>query len=63
MEPREDHLDPAVEAGRARFRKLPERVAAEDMFISVPASTPDPGWDEFSHDEWLARNTWCGSLI
>ncbi|SEM20424.1 hypothetical protein [Streptacidiphilus jiangxiensis] len=63
MEPREDHVDPAVEAGRARFRTLPQRIRLEDTFVSVPASTPSPGRDSFDHDEWLARNAWCGSLL
>jgi hypothetical protein len=56
-------VDAAVATGRARFRRLPERVRPEDTYISVPATAPAPGRDTYDHDEWLTRNAWCGGLI
>jgi hypothetical protein len=55
--------DVTVAEGRARFRKLPERIRPEDTFISVPVKTPTAGRDSYSHDEWLTHNAWCGSLL
>ncbi|MER6299541.1 hypothetical protein ABT247_08205 [Kitasatospora sp. NPDC001539] len=63
MKPRKDTSAPAPEPGRDRFRELPERIRPESTFVSVPTSTVDPGQGGFSHDDWLTRNTWCGSLI
>ncbi|WP_033216236.1 hypothetical protein [Kitasatospora phosalacinea] len=52
-----------TEAGPDRYRRLPERILSEDTFIAVPVRPADPGRDAFSHDEWLARNVWCGTLL
>ncbi|GAA1263747.1 hypothetical protein GCM10009665_61580 [Kitasatospora nipponensis] len=52
-----------VEAGRSRFGELPERIRPEDTFVSVPTATVSPERDTFSHEEWLARNVWCGTLL
>ncbi|MFD9125475.1 hypothetical protein, partial [Kitasatospora sp. NPDC059571] len=45
---------------RARFRTLPDRIRLEDTFVPVPTEARTPGRDTYSHDEWLARNLWCG---
>jgi hypothetical protein len=56
-------LSHAIEAGRARFRTLPERIRSEDTFVSVPVTVPLPARDAFDNDVWLVRNVWCGSLL
>jgi hypothetical protein len=53
---------PAIAAGRARFRRLPERIRPEDTFVVVPVA-PAPARDAYDHDAWLVRNVWCGSLF
>ncbi|GJF35119.1 hypothetical protein KNE206_78190 [Kitasatospora sp. NE20-6] len=63
MKPREDAPAPTAGAVRGRFSKLPERIRPESTFVSVPTAAAAPERDGFSHDEWLARNVWCGSLI
>ncbi|MEY9968897.1 hypothetical protein ABIA33_006984 [Streptacidiphilus sp. MAP12-16] len=56
-------VDLAVAAGRARFRKLPERIRPEDTFISTPIAVPRPARDAYDSDVWLVRNVWCGSVL
>ncbi|RKE23602.1 hypothetical protein [Streptomyces sp. TLI_171] len=52
-----------TEARPGRYRRLPERTRPEDTFIAVPVRPADPERGAFSHDEWLARNVWCGTLL
>ncbi|MEU1506257.1 hypothetical protein [Kitasatospora sp. NPDC005748] len=63
MKSREHGTDDAAEAGRARFRTLPERIRPEQTSTSLPASPAGPARGSFSQDDWLARNVWCGTLL
>jgi hypothetical protein len=56
-------LDAAIAAGHDRFRKLPDRIAPADTFVSVPVTVHRPGRDGYHPDEWLTRNVSCGSLL